>query len=121
MRISCITLTEQGKESLRQAINENKELLKTYNFKQRQEFKNTWKEIIIDTGKKVNYTLILKARSGLGASYYITKQFTKSVNSAKDYNNNLGEEFNKMENEIETAMFKNGSTRDIDYTIEVFK
>lgn len=121
MRISCVTLTEQGKLALRQAIQENRELLKTYTYKQRQEFNNTWKEIIIDVGNKVNYTLILKARSGLGASYYITKQFCKSVNSAKDFNQNLGEEFNKMESEIETAMQKNGATRDIDFIIEVFK
>ena len=121
MRITCKTLTEQGKLSLRQAISENKEQLKTYTFQQRKVFENTWKQIIMDTGNTVNYTLILKARSGLGASYFITKSFCKSVNSAKDFNADIGNEFDKMSNEIETAMQKNGATKDIDYIIEVFK
>jgi len=119
MRITCKTLTEVGVKSLQQSINDNREEMKKYTFKQRKAFENTWKEIIMYN--PYGYTLILRARSGLGASYYITKNFTKSVNSAKEFNTELKGEWAKMVNEIDTAMLKNGSIKDIDYTIEVIE
>lgn len=119
MNITCKTLTDAGKIALRQSITDNREELKKYTFAQRKAFYNTWKEIIIDTGNEVRYTLILRARSGLGASYYITKSFSRSVNSAKEFNKDINKEFEKMTSEISTAMTKNGATQDIDYTIEV--
>lgn len=121
MRITCKSLTEQGKDSLRQSISENKEEMRKYTFQQRKAFSNTWKEIILDIGTRVEYTLLLRARSGLGASYYITKSFSRSVNSAKEFNKDLNIEFDKMVNEIDTAMQKNGSQKEIDYIIEVLK
>lgn len=115
MRITLKTITQEGQKILKQTIQENDEQFKTYTPEQRKAFLNTWKEIKTQT----SYTLLLKARSGLGASYYITKRFTRSVNSAKEFNKDLQIEFDKMRNEIETTMQKNGATKDIDYYTEV--
>ncbi len=120
MRISCISLTDVGSKALIKCINDNHIEMQKYTFAQRKEFTNIWKEIITYT-PLCKYNLLLKARSGLGASYYITKRFSKSVNSAKDFNNDLQDRFNSMVVEIDTSMQKEGVIKDIDYTIEVLQ
>lgn len=115
MRITCKAITEHGIKVLKQTLNENDEHLKTYTPEQRKAFWNTWKEIKTMT----SYTMLLKARSGLGASYYITKNFTQSVNSAREFNKDLNQKFIEMSIEIDTAMQKNGALKEIDYYIEV--
>jgi len=119
MRITCKCLTEQGEQSLKLAIEDNKKELMNYTPEQRKAFFNTWKEIIYYS--PYSYTLLLRVRSALGSSYYITKRFTNGVDSAKVFNKDLELEFTKIVNEITTAMLKNGSQKDIDFTIEVYK
>lgn len=119
MHITCKPITERGNIALRKSIDDNKAVMKTYSFAQRQEFYKIWQEVIRDN--PLQYTLILRARSSLGASYYITKQFTKGVNSAKEFNTNLNDKWQEMVNEIDQAMKENGATPILDYTIEVVK
>lgn len=117
MNIKTTCLTETGTKALRQAIDENKQELTEKTFIERQTFKNTWKEIILE--KPLTYILLLKNHSVLGSTYYITKKFSPTVNSAKEFNKDVSDEFDKMINEIQTAMEKNGATKDIDFIIEV--
>lgn len=118
VNIQVLPKTEAGTTALRKSIEDNKKQMATYTLAQQREFTNIWKEIIIEN--PLRYTLILRAHSALGSSYYITKSFSKSVNSAKEFNQDIDLKFQEMVDEIDKAMQENGATRE-DYTIEVNK
>lgn len=119
MRITTKPLTEIGIKALRQAIYENREEIKKYSFAQRKAFENQWKEIIIE--HPLQHTYILKLSGALGRTYFITKRFSNSVNSAKEFTSDFQEKVTEMVTNIDTAMTKNGAQKDVDYFIEVIQ